>query len=519
MKKIYLSTFLTVLFTICFSLPVIARERNLYDEKINIVDTGGQITSIEQDGQDFQIIMETSDGNSFLKLVNAAAQEFLTISSSGIMQSILTYGLQIADPITLTDTVYHNADHDIYTGAGLSDDLVTTFGTSGNRTIDFTSTNDGTDEYRIINSDDKQVFEARTDGSVEITKYGNTTDFPLEINDKVAAGVGTTGQSLLIETYRDRQSMLRLDGVMDGGVLFDLRNANNATERSDKDPSFYGNSDWMYLTDENGTFYKWLFSGEELWLRSSTWKMSHNGTGLNPAFQLRTYGTNTSDVRFQNPTGYVDFKTFDNGGEDGIEYLASSTALGGVRWNVSNGEFNILANEDINLTSTTGDVLIPSNDMAIGNTSADARMHVKGSGSTLSTDTAIFENSSGTDIVVIRDDGVTDIIGGIRKKRTKVLTSPYSVLLTDYHISVDLTVAEASTINLPPLSSAWDATNGVGSIFRFKDAKGDAGANNITIFENAADTDSIDGNISTAITVNYGAKGIMATSATTWEVF
>ena len=50
-------------------------------------------------------------------------------------------------------------------------------------------------------------------------------------------------------------------------------------------------------------------------------------------------------------------------------------------------------------------------DTAIGNTTASARLHVKGSGSTSATTSLLVENSSGTDILTVADDGVVKIDG------------------------------------------------------------------------------------------------------------
>ena len=358
----YLSTFLTVLFTtISFSAFATEMEINNSDVYIDqnkiTIGTSLEKTEIEQSAKRLKFILPSSDGTNYIDISDSLGNLFFIINSLGQIQSQNTFGLEIIDPITLADVFFLNNTHTVSLDTNNTDNLIAAFANSGTWSFAFQNDNDGTSELGVTNSDGAQTFAARSDGSVEITKKGTTTDFPLEINDQVAAGVGTTGQSLLVETYRDRQSMLRLDGVMDGGVLFDMRNANNAVERSDKASDFWGSSDWMWLTDQNGTFYKWLFAGTELWLRSSTWSVEHNGAGLNPAFQWRTYQTNTSDFRWRNPTGYVDFQTFDNGGEAGIQYLASTTALGGVRWNVPNGELNLLANEDVVLTSTTGNIV------------------------------------------------------------------------------------------------------------------------------------------------------------------
>ena len=485
----YLSTFLTVLFT-TISFSAFATEMELNDSdvyidqnKITIGGVAGNLTEIEQNSKRLQFTMPSSDGTNYIDFSDSSGNLFFIINSLGQIQSQNTFGLEIIDPITLADEFFLNNTHTISLDTNNTDNLIAAFANSGTWSFAFQNDNDGTSELGITNSDSAQTFAARSDGSVEITKKGTTTDFPLEINDQVAAGVGTTGQSLLVETYRDRQSMLRLDGVMDGGVLFDMRNANNAVERSDKAADFWGSSDWMWLTDENGTFYKWLFAGTELWLRSSTWSVEHNGSGLNPAFQWRTYQTNTSDFRWRNPTGYIDFRTWDNGGEDGIEYIADATTLGGVRWNVSNGELNLLANEDVILTSTTGNI-VTSNTLQV----------------------ATQKNT-----------------GATFKKPVDVTTATYSVLATDNFVGVSYTATGAATVELPSLAAAWDATTGTGQEIIIKDTGANAGTNNITINRKAATSDTIitttTGQTSFAISTDGGSVILRAISATEWALF
>jgi hypothetical protein len=60
--------------------------------------------------------------------------------------------------------------------------------------------------------------------------------------------------------------------------------------------------------------------------------------------------------------------------------------------------------------ATEGMRLTQSGNVSIGyGASPTARLHTKGSGATSATNTALFENSSGTDILVVRDDGIVNL--------------------------------------------------------------------------------------------------------------
>lgn len=356
MKKIYL--LFTALLAIAIYTNAVAYERRLYDETVSMVDTTGQTTKIEQNGQDFQITMETDDGTSFVQLLNLSGDIVASISSLAIFQSELTTPFTIIDPIKLTNELYLNTAESVYFRTLDGDNLFEVFKNAGKHYIDWQADNDGTSGEEITNSDDTTVFGRYSDGyAFQRTSVASMTQQASHLMDYAGQGTAIGGFTKLIETYTDRAAVFRIDGVMDGGVLFDIRNAGNDLRRPDKPAGFFGNSDYIYAGDEYGVFYKWLFSGEELWLRNSTWKMSHNGVGVDPAFQRRTYSAlNISDMRDWIYNGYIDLINFDNDGNGGLEYVTSSTATGGLKYTVTNGEYNLNAYKDVNLSSTTGNV-------------------------------------------------------------------------------------------------------------------------------------------------------------------
>ncbi len=84
--------------------------------------------------------------------------------------------------------------------------------------------------------------------------------------------------------------------------------------------------------------------------------------------------------------------------------------------------------------------------------------------------------------------------GGIQFHVEIVTTSPFTATTASVYISVNRTVAGATTVNLP-------ATPNQGQLVFVKDDKGDAGANNITIQGNGK---NIDGAGSKVISSNLG---------------
>lgn len=102
--------------------------------------------------------------------------------------------------------------------------------------------------------------------------------------------------------------------------------------------------------------------------------------------------------------------------------------------------------------------------------------------------------------------------GGLVTNITEVTTSTYTVLSTDYHISIQYTATGTQTATLSALSAANH-----GQVYHFKDADYNANANNITIATTGADT--IDES-ATAVIINSGACVTVIGNNTTknWEI-
>lgn len=102
--------------------------------------------------------------------------------------------------------------------------------------------------------------------------------------------------------------------------------------------------------------------------------------------------------------------------------------------------------------------------------------------------------------------------GVVAKNYTNVTNamSPYTVLATDYYISVDCS-AGAVTLNFPN-SPVYK------QIWIVKDRTGNASTNNITI-TTPGGTVTIDGSTTYTLSVNYKAVNLLANATPTYEVF
>lgn len=121
----------------------------------------------------------------------------------------------------------------------------------------------------------------------------------------------------------------------------------------------------------------------------------------------------------------------------------------------------------------------------------------------------IFEEQDITNVENIIVEGGIDNNGYEKWKRTTTAID-YTALVSDCIIGVTNT-AIPRTITLPAA-----ATCGEGFIYHIKDESGGAGANNITIDADGAET--IDGALTVLINTNYGSKSLYCTGAA-WFVF
>ena len=93
---------------------------------------------------------------------------------------------------------------------------------------------------------------------------------------------------------------------------------------------------------------------------------------------------------------------------------------------------------------------------------------------------------------------------------TNVNTSPYTILITDYYLSVDCS-GGAITLNFPNLPSA-------NQIWIVKDRTGSAATNNITI-TTLGGTLTFDGSTSYVIENNYQAINVLASAVPAYEIY
>jgi len=110
-------------------------------------------------------------------------------------------------------------------------------------------------------------------------------------------------------------------------------------------------------------------------------------------------------------------------------------------------------------------------------------------------------------------DGCSFLGGGVYQKLISI-TSNYTITSSDYQILVDATGGNI-TLNLPAVSSVYDATLGVGIIYSIK--RMDASGNTITV--QRAGSDTIDGATSFTLTTQYQSKSIQAGPVSSWYVY
>lgn len=135
---------------------------------------------------------------------------------------------------------------------------------------------------------------------------------------------------------------------------------------------------------------------------------------------------------------------------------------------------------------------------------------------TSSTSALTIENAQGADTLVVNTtSGTVDHKLGHKVNLTTVATTPYNVLATDYHLSVD-TVTVSATINLLPLSAVTHE-----QVFCIKDGYNNAGTKNITVDANG--TDELDqGGAGVAFIMNANDESICVIGNNTtsnWEIF
>lgn len=108
------------------------------------------------------------------------------------------------------------------------------------------------------------------------------------------------------------------------------------------------------------------------------------------------------------------------------------------------------------------------------------------------------------------NDKETSIQQGQKIKATNPNSSLYSILLTDFLLSVN-SLGVAPTLTLPKASLA-----GRGKIYIVKDEVGGASSTTITI--SAASGETIDGATTTTLTTNYSSKSLYC-NGTSWGVY
>ena len=138
-------------------------------------------------------------------------------------------------------------------------------------------------------------------------------------------------------------------------------------------------------------------------------------------------------------------------------------------------------------------------DLGLGYTVPEARLHVRGSGATSATKTALFENSSGTDILTIRDNGNVGV--GISTP-----SAPFHFLGTKMHLSGTGSVDSNYSYFKTELASSNKSALTIGTTFGFS-----TDVDAMTVYNG----DVIIGAAYTSIAAKLHVQGNGATSVTT----
>lgn len=219
------------------------------------------------------------------------------------------------------------------------------------------------------------------------------------------------------------------------------------------------------------------------------------GMGINlPLSRLHVKDT---DARF----------ILDDDGGSQVAFISRSGRLDIGKHGVSTAITIDVENELVGINELTPDAMLE----IVTNNSTEEGLKIKGSASQTA-DLFIATDSSDNIGFQVQADFTVKNLGGRVINITEVTTSTYTVLSTDYHISIQYTDTGTQTTTLPALS----ATNH-GQVYHFKDADYNANANNITIATIGAD---IIDESATAVIKNSGACITVIGNNTTknWEI-
>jgi len=275
------------------------------------------------------------------------------------------------------------------------------------------------------------------------------------------------------------------------------------------------------LTGENLTLYSNALNDGKIYIGNNSVYDENTGrlgiANLSPDYGLSVGDGNTSN-----------WISIARGGssESGLQFERAG--------NVDNKFYTSTIEEVVfeNLFLNRGFNFIPYTNSGVGINKSlpSASLHIVGWNSTSAGYACKIENSSNTNIISCRNDGLVTIpdeaqigkinaTGSVREKITTVSTATHT-LAGDEH-TIAITYATGATLTLPSASTVWDATNGTGIVYEIMDSGNGAGANPHTIQRAGADTiiDSSGlGNTSTQITSNGGAITVALINSTTWQV-
>ena len=292
----------------------------------------------------------------------------------------------------------------------------------------------GTTEYFKLDGTNTRVLYSKPINIVDdnVLQIGNSQDLRLfhDGNNSYITQQGTG--DLIIQQHIDDADIrfqsddgsgntaeyFRLDGGLVNTVISkDFRFEDNvkSTFGSSQDLEIYHDGSNSYITD-TGTGDLYIRGSNSVYIGNNAGtktyisgtdggatKLYYNGAGAQQKLETTSTGINVTGSLTVTGDGYS---------ESSWGVGTDVTPVGKIRNN--SGIFDIMAEgaRQISLSNVTNGELIRINatgNVGIGQTSPTARLQVKGSGATSATTALLVENSSGTDLLKVTDDGLVTI--------------------------------------------------------------------------------------------------------------
>lgn len=209
------------------------------------------------------------------------------------------------------------------------------------------------------------------------------------------------------------------------GEFFKVRNASNPTQKfyiekvDDALNRFNAGTDTTYITYRDGAHLRFVVGGTTHAQLANTGDLSIGLGGSNASARTHIKGSGatsaTTSLLVQNSAGAQALKVTDDGivtlGNSNVYVEGADIKRGTTALNLTTSpsltSYDSQKFKTFDGTNYTEVMRITNTDqrVGIGETTPTARLHVKGSGATSATTALLVENSAGTDLLKVRDDG------------------------------------------------------------------------------------------------------------------